>query len=138
MTKHAKPDQEQLSEKFTRLCNTIKDVGKKLHEAIVEEHDMVTNLTSVRQGTLDFKALEHDIARIHKQFERDGSVVLGSSLFLDDRKDLMEIRTYHQRNDKTFLNTIQVEVHQLQGCPADILAELKKHGTAEVSVLSEM
>ena len=46
----------------------------------------------------------------------------------------MEIRTYTERGDKTFVITVDAEVKQVTNLPSDISEELEKEGRVELNL----
>jgi hypothetical protein len=46
----------------------------------------------------------------------------------------MEIRTYTERDDKTFVITVDAEVKELTNFPPDILEELQKERRVELNL----
>ncbi|MGB3511054.1 MAG: hypothetical protein WBA93_17840 [Microcoleaceae cyanobacterium] len=127
-------EQEDLGDKFGKLFNTMKNAGEKISQAL-QENDIYTHtLNSIHRETLNFDLLEEDIKNIHTRIERDGYFVLGSRLILDDKKDLIEIKTYSQKGEKSFVNTVSSTVKGVTNIPADILNEMKTKGRAEISL----
>jgi hypothetical protein len=47
----------------------------------------------------------------------------------------MEIRTYTERSDKTFVNTIDAKVKRVTNIPSEILEELQKEGRVELNLV---
>ena len=83
------------------------------------------------------KAIDEEILKeeIDKtRIEQDGYSVLGSRLVLDNEKDLMEIKTYSQKGEKSFVNTVSAKVKKVRNIPADILDEIKSKGSVEISL----
>ncbi|XHR83950.1 MAG: hypothetical protein ACFKPT_06350 [Gloeotrichia echinulata GP01] len=72
--------------------------------------------------------------RIQGDLRARGDKVLGSHLILDHQDDLMEIRTYTERGDKTFVITVDAEVKLVTNIPADIVEELKQKGRVELNL----
>jgi len=53
-------------------------------------------------------------------------------LVLDERKKMMEIKTYSRKGEKSLVNTVTAEVTRLTNIPADIVAEMKRKGRVEL------
>ncbi|NES74195.1 MAG: hypothetical protein F6K24_57910, partial [Okeania sp. SIO2D1] len=94
----------------------------------------IDTFNSIEKETLNFDLLEKDIEKIHARIEQDGYSVLGSRLVLDNKKDLMEIKTYSQKGEKSFVNTASAKVKKVKNIPADILNEMKSKGRVEISL----
>ena len=77
---------------------------------------------------------ECGIKNIHTRIEQEGYSVLGSRLILDDQKELIEIKTYSKKGEKSFLNTTSATVKRVINIPTEILDEIKTKGSAEISV----
>lgn len=125
---------ENLGDKFGKLFNTIKNAGEKISQAWEEQGVQVDTFSSIHRGTLDFDLLEADIKNIHRSIEQKGDSVLGSRLVLDQTKKMMEIKTYSQKGDHNFVNTVTAEVNRVINIPADILDEMKTKGRVELSL----
>ena len=91
-------------------------------------------MNSIQRETLNFALLEEDIENIHTRIEQEGYSVLGSRLILDDQKELIEIKTYSKKGEKSFLNTTSATVKRVINIPTEILDEIKTKGSAEISV----
>jgi hypothetical protein len=91
-------------------------------------------LICVQNGLLDFDLIEDDVRQIHRNLKARGNKVLGSHLILDDELNLMEIRTYTERGDKTFLITVDAEVRRVINVPRNILNEFTRRGRIEISL----
>ncbi|NET45648.1 hypothetical protein [Okeania sp. SIO2B3] len=130
-------DQESLGDKFCKLFNTMKNAGEKISQALQENDVEIDTFNSIEKETLNFDLLEKDIKNIHTRIEQDGYSVLGSHLILDDKKDLMEIKTYSQKEEKSFVNTVSAKVKKVKNIPADILNEMKTKGRVEISLKSD-
>lgn len=119
---------------FGKLFNTVKNAGEKIAQALQEEVIDFDTLNSIRSGTLNFDLLEDDVKGIHRRLQLDGYSVLGSRLLLDYKKELMEIKTYSQKGEKNFVNTVSSEVKSVTNIPADVVAEMKAKGRIELSL----
>lgn len=126
--------QESLKDKFGKLFDTITSIPKKLTNAIEEGLREPYDFVCVQNGLLNFDLIEDDVREIHTNLKNRGNRVLGSHLILDDERDLMEIRTYTERGDKTFLITVDAEVRRVTNIPKNVLDELKKKGRIELSL----
>ena len=49
----------------------------------------------------------------------------------------MQIQTYKQSGDKTFLNTVEAKVSRLRNCPTEVLSELKEKGVVKLHLKLE-
>ena len=127
-------DQENLGDKFGKLFNTMKNAGEKISQALQENDVDIETFNSIEKETLNFDLLEKDIEKIHARIEKDGYSVLGSRLVLDNEKDLMEIKTYSQKGEKSFVNTASAKVKKVRNIPAEILNEMKTQGRVEISL----
>jgi hypothetical protein len=125
---------ENLGDKFGKLFNTIKNAGEKISQAWEEQGVQVDTFSSIHRGTLDFDLLEADIKNLHRSIQQKGDSVLGSRLVLDQTKKMMEIKTYSQKGDHNFVNTVTAEVNRVINIPADILDEMKTKGRVELSL----
>jgi len=125
---------ENLGDKFGKLFNTIKNAGEKISQAWEEQGVQVDTFSSIHWGSLDFDLLEADIKNIHRSIQQKGDSVLGSRLVLDQTKKMMEIKTYSQKGDHNFVNTVTAEVNRVINIPADILDEMKTKGRVELSL----
>ncbi|NEP80316.1 MAG: hypothetical protein F6K39_20400 [Okeania sp. SIO3B3] len=130
-------DQENLGDKFGKLFNTMKNAGEKISQALQENDVDIDTFNSIEKETLNFDLLEKDIEKIHARIEQDGYSVLGSRLVLDNKKDLMEIKTYSQKGEKSFVNTASAKVKKVKNIPPDILNEMKTKGRVELSCKSD-
>jgi tRNA 2-selenouridine synthase SelU len=128
------PEQDNLADKFGELFNTVKNAGEKIAQAFQENVVGIDTLNSIKSGTLNFDLLEDDVKGIHRRLELDGYSVLGSRLVLDSKNKLMEIKTYSQKGEKNFVNTVSSEVKSLTNIPADVVAEMKAKGRIELSL----
>lgn len=126
-------EQENLADKFGQLFNTMKNAGEKISQALQENDIDTHNFNSIEKETLNFDLLENDVKNIHKKLEIDDYSVLGSSLILDNEKDLMEIKTYSQKGEKSFVNTVSPKVKKVSNIPADILDEMKNNSRVQIS-----
>ncbi|MBD2490650.1 hypothetical protein [Aulosira sp. FACHB-615] len=126
--------QKSLQDKFGKLFNTITSIPKKLADAVEERLKEPSNLISVQEGLLNFERIEEDVKRIQHDLKAGGDKVLGSHLILDDERNLMEIKTYTERGDKTFVITVDAEVKRITNIPSDVLEELKENGRVELSL----
>ncbi|MFM9157736.1 MAG: hypothetical protein ACKOPK_07400, partial [Dolichospermum sp.] len=126
--------QESLQDKFGKLFNNLTSIPKKLADAVEEGLKETPNLLCVQDGVLNFELIEEDVRRIQRDMKARGDKVLGSQLILDDELDLMEIRTYTERGDKTFVNTIDAKVKRVTNIPSEIFEELQKKGRVELSL----
>jgi len=129
--------EETLGRKVGKIYNTLTSIGKKVSDAI--EDGMVNDgdLSSVKETMLDFNLVEKDVKRIHNRLEQDGSRILGSYLVLNDKQDMMEIQTYKQSGDKTFISTTEAKVTRVSNLPAEVLAELKEKGVVKLHLKLE-
>jgi hypothetical protein len=126
--------EESLQNKFGKIVTTFTGISKKMAEAFEEGMREPSNLICVRKGLLDFDLIENDIREIHRNLEAKGDKVLGSQLILDDKRNFMEIRTYTERDDKTFVITVDAEVKELINFRSDILEKLQKEGRVELNL----
>lgn len=127
-------EQENLADKFGKLFNTVKNAGEKISQAFQENVVDIETFNSIQRETLNFDLLEEDIKNIHRKIEQEGYSVLGSRLILDDKKELMEIKTYSRKGEKNFVNTVSAKVKRVTNIPADILAEMKNKGRIELNL----
>jgi tRNA 2-selenouridine synthase SelU len=127
-------EKENLADKFGELFNTVKNAGEKIAQAFQENVVGIDTLNSIKSGTFNFDLLEDDVKGIHRRLELDGYSVLGSRLVLDFKNKLMEIKTYSQKGEKNFVNTVSSEVKSVTNIPADIVAEMKAKGRIELSL----
>ena len=109
-------------------------VRGKISQALQENVVDIDTLNSIQRETLNFALLEEDIENIHTRIEQEGYSVLGSRLILDDQKELIEIKTYSKKGEKSFLNTTSATVKRVINIPTEILDEIKTKGSAEISV----
>ena len=123
-----------LGNKFGEFFNTVKNAGEKISQALQENVVDIDTLNSIHRETLNFALLEEDIENIHTRIEQEGYSVLGSRLILDDQKELIEIKTYSKKGEKSFLNTTSATVKRVINIPTEILDEIKTKGSAEISV----
>jgi hypothetical protein len=126
--------QKSLEDKFSKLFNNIASISKQLSDAVEEGLKETFSLVCVKNGLLDFELIEEDVKQIHEAMKSRGDKVLGSHLILDNERDLMEIRTYTERSDKTFVNTIDAKVKRVTNIPSEILEELQKEGRVELNL----
>lgn len=127
-------EKENLADKFGELFNTVKNAGEKIAQAFQENVVGIDTLNSIKSGTFNFDLLEDDVKGIHRRLELDGYSVLGSRLVLDSKNKLMEIKTYSQKGEKNFVNTVSSEVKSVTNIPADVVAEMKAKGRIELSL----
>ena len=123
-----------LGNKFGEIFNTVKNAREKISQALQENVVDIDTLNSIQRETLNFALLEEDIKNIHTRIEQEGYSVLGSRLILDDQKELIEIKTYSKKGEKSFLNTTSATVKRVINIPTEILDEIKTKGSAEISV----
>ena len=123
-----------LGNKFGEIFNTVKNAREKISQALQENVVDIDTLNSIQRETLNFALLEEDIENIHTRIEQEGYSVLGSRLILDDQKELIEIKTYSKKGEKSFLNTTSATVKRVINIPTEILDEIKTKGSAEISV----
>ena len=123
-----------LGNKFGEIFNTVKNAREKISQALQENVVDIDTLNSIHRETLNFALLEEDIENIHTRIEQEGYSVLGSRLILDDKKELIEIKTYSKKGEKSFLNTISATVKGVTNILTEILDEMKTKGRAEISV----
>ncbi|MDJ0555746.1 MAG: hypothetical protein QNJ68_15140 [Microcoleaceae cyanobacterium MO_207.B10] len=126
--------EENVADKFDKLLNTVKNEWEKISQAVQENVLDTDTFNSIEEETLNFDLLEEDIEKIQTRIQQDGYSVLGSRLILDNEKDLMEIKTYSQKGEKSFVNTVTAKVKQVTNIPADILDEIESKGRVEISV----
>ena len=126
--------QKSLEDKFSKLFDNIASISKQLSDAVEEGLKETFSLVCVKNGLLDFELIEEDVKQIHETMKSKGDKVLGSHLILDNELDLMEIRTYTERSDKTFVNTIDAKVKRVTNIPSEILEELQKEGRVELNL----
>ena len=112
----------------------MKNVREKVSQVLQENVVDIDTLDSIKRETLNWDLLEEDIKNIHTRIQLDGYFVLGSRLILDNKKDLIEIKTYSQKGEKSFANTVSAKVKRVKNIPTDILDEIKTKGRAEISV----
>ena len=127
-------EQENLADKFGELFNTVKNAGEKIAQAFQENVVDIDTFNSIQRETLNFDLLEEDIKNIHRRIEKEGSSVLGSRLILDNKQELMEIKTYSQKGEKSFVNTVSAKVKRVTNPPPEIVAEMKAKGRVELSL----
>ncbi|NEQ72269.1 MAG: hypothetical protein F6K23_03760 [Okeania sp. SIO2C9] len=127
-------EEENIPDKVDKLFNTMKNAGEKISQALQENDVDIDTFNSIEKETLNFDLLEKDIEKIHTRIEQDGYSVLGSHLILDNEKDLMEVKTYSQKGEKSFVNTVSATVKKVRNIPADILNEMKTKGRVEISL----
>jgi hypothetical protein len=128
------PEQDNLADKFGELFNTVKNAGEKIAQAFQENIVSLDTFNSIERETLNFDLLEEDIKKIHRRIENEGYSVLGSRLMLDQKKELMEIKTYSQKGEGNFVNTVSAKVKRVTNIPAEIVAEMKSKGRIELSL----
>jgi hypothetical protein len=128
----SKRNQERIEAKFSRLFNSIAELPSRIAEAFQEGMSEDIQLSCVRDGLLDFNLVEEDIAQIQKLLKARGDSIIGSHLILDDRKELLEIRTYVEREGKTFSVYVDAEVRRVTNIPEDVLEELEKEEKVEL------
>ncbi|MBF2056188.1 MAG: hypothetical protein IGQ45_02965 [Cyanobacterium sp. T60_A2020_053] len=126
--------QESLQKKFGKLFDTIAHIPQKFSDAVEEGLKESSNLICVKNGLLDFDLVEDDIRYIHRNLKAKGDKVLGSRLILDDENNLMEIRTYTEKNNQNFLVSVDVEVKEIINIPENILNELNNSGRVELTI----
>jgi hypothetical protein len=126
--------QESLQNKFSKLFNNIASLPKQLADAVEEGSKETFSLVCVKNGLLDFELIEEDVKQIHETMKSRGDKILRTHLILDNERDLMEIKTYTERGDKTFVNTIDAKVKRVTNIGSDILEELQKEGRVELSL----
>ncbi len=131
------PKQEGIGGKINQLVNTLGSIGQEISKAIQEEKESFEKLSCVHNGILDFNLVEQDVKQIHKGLERDGSHVLGSYLVLNDKQNIMEIQTYKQSGEKTFVSTTEAKVTRVSNLPPEVLAELKEKGVVKLHLKLE-
>lgn len=124
--------EETLGDKVDKIFSSITGIGKKISAAIEEEAANELVLVSVKNMVLDFNLVEEDVKQIHKRLERDGSRVLGSYLILNDKQDTMEIQSYKQSGDKTFITSTKTKVSRANNLPPDVHTELQEKGSVKL------
>ncbi len=127
-------EEENLADKVSKLFKTVKNAKEKISQALQENFVYIDKFKSIEGETLNWDLLEEDIKHIQRRIEQDGYSVLGSHLILDQEKDLMEIKTYSQKGEKSFVNTVSAKVKQVTNIPGDILEEIETKGRVEVSI----
>ncbi len=127
-------EEENIPDKIDKLLKTLKNAEEKISQAVQENVLDTDTLNSIEEEVLNFDLLEQDIEKIHTIIQQDGYSVLGSRLVLDNEKDLMEIKTYSQKGEKSFVNTVSAKVKKVSNIPADILDEIESKGRVEISV----
>ncbi|MBD2184764.1 hypothetical protein H6S82_09370 [Planktothrix sp. FACHB-1355] len=127
-------ESESLGHKFWKIFDTVKNAGEKISQALQENVADIDTFNSIQRETLNFDLLEEDIKGIHRRIEQDGYSVLGSRLILDDKQELIEIKTYSQKGEKSFVNTVSAKVKRVINIPANILDEMKSKGRVELSL----
>ncbi|MEM1173038.1 MAG: hypothetical protein AAGJ08_29230 [Cyanobacteria bacterium P01_H01_bin.35] len=127
-------EEENLADKVSKLFKTVKNAREKISQALQENFVYIDKFKSIEGETLNWDLLEEDIKHIQTRIEQDGYSVLGSHLILHQQKDLMEIKTYSQKGEKSFVNTVSAKVKQVTNIPADILEEIESKGRVEVSI----
>ncbi len=131
-------NQDNFWQKFGRLCNTFSVFQQELKNAVQEGLSEPSKLDCVnKNGEFDYDLLEQDIRVIHKLLRKRGNVILGSHLILDGKQDLMEIKTYTQREDKTFCTSVKAKVRVKTNIPEDVAEELDKEGRVELALKLE-
>ncbi|KYC42268.1 hypothetical protein WA1_20025 [Scytonema hofmannii PCC 7110] len=131
--------QESLQDKFSKLSNNLTSISNKLANAVKEELQetfklKTSKLVCVQEGLLDFERIDEDVRRIQEDMKARGDIVLGSHLILDDERNFMEIRTYTERDNKTFVIPVDAEVKRVINIPSDVLNELQQKGHIELSL----
>lgn len=130
--------QENLQDKFDKLYNTITSIPKRLADAVdeglKEGLQKAPNLVCIHEGVLNFKLIEEDVRRIQEDLKARGDTVLGSHLILDDKQDFMEIRTYIEKGDKTFVIKVPAEVKRVTNIPSNVADKLQQKGRIELSL----
>lgn len=126
--------QESPQDKFGKLINTTTRCFKKIVDAVEEGLIRLYPLTCVQNESLDFDLIEDDVRQIHQNLQARGHKVLGSHLILDDANDLMEIKTYTKRGEKTCLITVDAKVRRVTNIPSDLFDELKERKRIELSL----
>ena len=126
-------EEENIPDKVDKLLKTIKNAEEKISQAVQENVIDTDTFNSIEEEVLNFDLLEEDIKNIHTIIEQDGYSVLGSHLILDNEKDLMEIKTYSQKGEKSFVNTVSATVKKVRNIPADILDEIESKSRVEIS-----
>ncbi|MBP0030251.1 hypothetical protein [Roseofilum sp. Guam] len=128
---------ESIEDKFNRLFETVTKIPQQLADAVEEglkEEPNSNYLPCVREGLLDFDRIEDDVQQIHRHLTVRGDKVLGSHLILDDRQNLMEIRTYSERKGKTFVTKVDAQVKRITNVPPDVLQALQEQGRIELNL----
>lgn len=123
-----------LINQFSKLFKCITDIPQKLSDAVQEELSEVEELSCIQAGLLDFNLIEEDIRVLHRKFRLRGDTVLGSTLVLNDIKEFMEIRTYVNRGEKTFMRKTHAQVQRVTNIPADVLREIQQRGVVELHI----
>ena len=126
--------EENVPYQLDKLLNTVKNEWEKISQAVQENVLDTDTFNSIEKEALNFDLLEEDIEKIQTRIQQDGYSVLGSRLILDNEKDLMEIKTYSQKGEKSFVNTVSAKVKKVSNIPADILDEIESKGRVEISV----
>ena len=124
---------ESIRDKANRLRDTIMSASDKITAASTA-YETSSSLICVEEGVLDFDRLENDVNRIHQKIESGKGTVLKSHLFLDSSENRMEIRTYIQEGEDTFLEKVSTSVSEIKNGPADIRECLQKEGTVDIQL----
>ncbi|MTJ52758.1 hypothetical protein FJR38_08835 [Anabaena sp. UHCC 0253] len=125
-------NQGSIPDELKKIGETVEKSSHKIKDAVEKLFHKTSNLLCVQDGLLDFDLIEKDVKRIHTDMKATGDEVLGSHLILDNEHNFMEIRTYTQKDDKTFVNTVKVEVKEVTNIPSEVKNELEEKGRVEI------
>ncbi|MBU7581940.1 MAG: hypothetical protein KAF91_03370 [Nostoc sp. TH1S01] len=129
MDKQQSP-QDTISQIITRLVNLPDKIAGAVREGLKEP----SNLVCIQEGVFNFELIEEDVRRIQGDMKARGDKVLGSNLILYKERKLIEIQTYTERDDKTFVITVDAEIKRGTNIPPDILDELNEQGSVVLNL----
>ena len=127
-------NQESIPDKLKEISKTVEKSSRKIKDAVEKLFDKTSNLLCVQDGLLNFEHIEKDVKRIQTDMNATGDEVLGSYLILDNEHNFMEIRTYTQKDDKNFVNTVKAEVKEITNIPSEVKNELEEKGRIELNL----
>lgn len=113
---------------FDKIAQTIGNAIEEGRQEAIAEY----NLTCLKNGTVDFDLIEEDVHLIHRNLEIKGSRVLVSYLTLDDQRNLMEIKTYTEKEGRTYETLYKVKVQEIRNLPDEVLDKLNKNKRVEL------
>ena len=125
---------DKLIETWANSKKKISNAWQEAKQQITEMNNAETVLLCLRNGKVDFNLIEEDVRRIHQKLMSDGLEVLGSHLFINEKEDFLEIKTYTQKGEKTFLDTVKFKVNAISNLPSDIYEKLRESGKIELSL----